>query len=374
MNAYKRFIFIASLLSLVFLGIVAAWLWLYDPLQFYHKPYFRDLSFSNDMRVQNKGIIKNYDFDSFILGTSMLQNTSAKEANAELGGKFVNISMGSSVFSERAVILRYLFAQKPDTKRIIYSLDLEYLPFITTTKDTSHFDFLYDDNELNDIRMYFNQKFIFCALAYSKKSDCVGEKELESLTFWTFRPPSIMKALGGFQNWLGSDSPIIALAFKELKEAENPYTLKPFEGDITQIQSYVRKYIFDIAKAQPQTKFEIIIPPYARFWYRVKPSENFAKIQVALRWFVKESTKYENIKVYGFDDLPYSDEIANYVDYTHYNVDMNSLFIKAIKTNSHLVNSENIDTYLAKMQEKIEKYDILPFLNILKAWENNKTK
>ncbi|MCW1630108.1 hypothetical protein OLS52_08485 [Campylobacter jejuni] len=79
-----------------------------------------------DMRMQARGLILYKDFDSAIIGTSMLENTSAKEANKKLGGNWINLSLGGSTFALRAVILDYLFKHK-DIKNIIYSLDIRAL-------------------------------------------------------------------------------------------------------------------------------------------------------------------------------------------------------------------------------------------------------
>ena len=56
-----------------------------------------------NMRQQAAGIINNYEFDSIILGTSMLENTSAKEADEKLGSKFMNISLSGSNFTKEVL-------------------------------------------------------------------------------------------------------------------------------------------------------------------------------------------------------------------------------------------------------------------------------
>ena len=140
MSVYKRFALIFACfvyigLPLCFL-VLCALLWLYDPLQVWHKPYFRDISFFRDIRIQAKGIIKNYDFDSFILGTSMMENTLSKEAEQKLGGKWTNISIGGFRFNERAIILKYMLTHtKP--KNIIYSLDGYWVA--NRTNDTKNY-------------------------------------------------------------------------------------------------------------------------------------------------------------------------------------------------------------------------------------------
>ena len=98
MNAYKRYVLFALVIPLPFVMAFVINLYLYDPVQIFHKPYFRERTFFGDMRVAARGIIQHYPFDSYILGTSMLENTSAREAKEKLGGEWVNISMSGSTF------------------------------------------------------------------------------------------------------------------------------------------------------------------------------------------------------------------------------------------------------------------------------------
>ena len=57
-------------------------------------------------------------------------------------------------------------------------------------------------------------------------------------------------------------------------------------------------------------------------------------------------------KIYGFDTLDYADDIASYRDFIHYNVDMNSLHLDSIKQGKHILDSNNIDSYLKVMEDK----------------------
>ncbi|MCH5337055.1 MAG: hypothetical protein J1D99_06555, partial [Campylobacter sp.] len=106
MNIYKKWIILSLSICVFIMVALSTLLYIYDPLMLYHKPYFnRPLTFKN-MRVQDKFLIDNYDFDSIIIGSSMLQNTSAKEAGDKLGFKWMNLSDSDLGFNERIVILR----------------------------------------------------------------------------------------------------------------------------------------------------------------------------------------------------------------------------------------------------------------------------
>lgn len=118
---YLFFFFAAGLFS-----VLPVALYFYDPLQLFHAAWGRSPTFDKDMRQQVAGIVRNYDFDSIILGTSMLENSSAAEAGRVLGGEFVNISMSSSLHYERSLVLSYVLGKK-SLRNVVYSLDYTYL-------------------------------------------------------------------------------------------------------------------------------------------------------------------------------------------------------------------------------------------------------
>lgn len=370
MNPYKRFILVYFSLSFLISILISVLLYLYDPLQVWHKPYFRDITFIQDSRIQIKGIVKNYDFDSFILGTSMLENILSKDANQKFGNKWANISSGGLALNERAVILKYMFKyRKP--KRLILSLDIWHLVEVHTN-DTKNFAFLYDDNELNDLKIYFNKKFILCAIRFSKSGDCVGNKDLDNFISWLWIKDIDHNArFGGMQKWLeNSENDQIKDTIKELSSMITPPPYNPvhFSDSIVSNQRFLEENLLTFARANPNTKFSIVIPTYSRLFYRLN-SEIFPKEKVILKWLVNEVANMENVAIYGFDDLDYADEIANYKDLTHYNVDMNSMQLDAIANGTHILTPQNIDTYLATMESKIKNYDIVPLIAEIKAWE-----
>ena len=389
MNANQRFVISSLLLSFVFLGCLFALLYVYDPLQLYHKPYFRETTFFNEMRIQDKGIIRNYDFNSFILGSSMFANTSAKEADEKIRfynqlaisdnsiikrrgienkfNKWVNITVIGGTFNERAVIMRYLFRTK-EVRHLVYSIDFTILG----TNDTSSFEFLYDDNEINDLKLYINETYILCALTFSTREKCVGkDKNLDTLTNWAIH---YQDSLGGIRNWLPHrDNKPINDTLTKLENITtiSPYKIEPFDGSIESEQKNIRDNILYFTRKYPNTHFHLIIPTYSKLFYQLEPSAFYAQIKTILKWLVLETQNLPNVKIYGFDDLDYANDIASYIDATHYNVDMNSMQLDAIANGTHILTPENIDEYLQTMENKIKAYDLAPLIQEIKEWEKN---
>lgn len=360
----KQFIFGVCLIPLPVVVVLFGILWLYDPLQLFHKPIFRETTFFGDMRLAARGIIRYYDFNSVILGTSMLENTSAKEAGEKLGGKWVNLSLWGSAYNERAVILEYLFGYKKPQK-IIYSLESFT---IASIKDSSRFDYLYDENPLDDFKVYLNDKFMSCALEWKKSANCIGRRDLEELLKWS-NHGDLKILFGGFEKWLKYGKKETIAMLKNIKDT--PFVVKKDNFDLEKQRSYIQTYVLDFVVENPQTQFYFIVPTYSRLGYRTEnfgvDSKSFYNRALNLKWFVQELEKYPNAKIYGFDTLDYADDIANYKDFTHYNVDMNSLHLDSIKQGKHILDSNNIDSYLKAMEDKIKNYDLKPFVEKAKT-------
>ena len=82
---YKKFIKLFFICIFIFPSIFFILAYYRDPIQVFHKSYIGcENYFDDNMRLQAAGVINNFDFDSIIFGSSMLENTSAKEASKNL--------------------------------------------------------------------------------------------------------------------------------------------------------------------------------------------------------------------------------------------------------------------------------------------------
>lgn len=340
----KNFVYYALSPLPLFL-ILAFLLYLYDPMQFWHKPLWRDATFSGDARVQNKGIIDNYDFDSIILGTSMLQQTPKEYANDKLGGTWENLSMSDGTFNQRAIILQYALKNK-EIKRVIYSLDPDYF---NKFSESSSFAYLYKSSNLDIMKFYFNWRFIFCALKWSESAHCVGNKRAK----YDFK--EIDSKHKEFPKWAKNEMQNIkgnATLARQWRDFRLDSKEKPKINT-----NVIDKYVLDIVKATPDTQFYFLIPTYSRLAYYANGVEYFANFRAYILYFISQIRNLPNATLIGFDDENYADNPANYWERTHYYIDLNLMQIDSIANKTHILDSKNIESYLATMLEKIKNYD-----------------
>ena len=370
---YKNFaVFFAGSLGVAFVisALLGILLYLYDPFMLFHKPYFRPTTYHSDLRIAARGIIDYADFNSVILGSSMIENTSAKEAGRKLGGKWVNLSMGGAHPNERAVVLEYLLKTKPPT-RILYSFDTHSM-ILDTPRPMSIKPELYSDDFKPKWKFYLDKQFIKCAIKWSKKSECVGKnKELQNIPSDFYR-----RCVGeaGFLDWCQYDK------VKEfLLKADEIYETQEFKGSIAKSQNLINKYILDFVRAYPSVEFHFAISAYPTFYYRVRiddgytpnPKEHFDKWRKILVWLVNEAQNLPNMKIYGFDDLPITNDTSNYIDQGHYKIGkvLNSIALDSMRDSTHILTPNNVEAYLNAFENKVRNYDIKPYLRELNKWE-----
>ncbi|WP_278362247.1 hypothetical protein [Stutzerimonas kunmingensis] len=351
---------------------------IYDPLQLFHKAWGRSVTFQNNMRQQAAGIIHHFPFDSIILGTSMLENSSAKEAGRILGGNFVNISISGALHAERSPVLALALREK-QLSTVIYSVDeveaLDENPDIAL----STFSYLYNRNRLDDLQVYFNDRFYPCLIRWSKKPECVGAiTSLDNPNSW-MRYPEHANRFGGIENWFAArNNPQIEGAFRLIiksaaKANSQPVPAAEIVAEARQrIQAYSDKYVLSHARRNPEVTFHFVFPPYSRakfaIWHQSEPLR--AQLHEAtLRYFAEAATQLPNVHVHAFEDEKFLDDLANYKDLSHYSPLINSLIVQRIHEGTKRLHTGNIDHYLAVARAKAKGYDLVGFGKRLEAYQ-----
>jgi hypothetical protein len=354
---------------LIFMTYIGVIIYL-DPLQIFHKAPFSEGYFYQDQATHNAGIINNYNFNSIIIGTSMLENTSSIEAGRLLNSSFVNLSIGGSKLADRALILeRTLGISTLSIKNIILSLDgFDRIGNYREMRPMSLYSYLYDDVYFNDIKIYFNLKYILvagCQIVRKNIEYCSDLlRDVDNLNEW-YSDKSQSDRFGGIDNWidLGSGQQVKE-ALNEIVEVSKcvrENNCKLSGNRYQHFEESFNEYILKFSKSNPGVNFHLIFPPYSRLkyaiWSKANPKEFKSYLQ-AIKYIVLKSEHFQNTIVYGFDNLEFVDDISNYKDTTHYHPDINSMMLYSIRDKKNILNSDNIDSYIKKITQQAQVYDI----------------
>jgi len=363
---YKRTISL-YFITLLSIGIILFLpLYLNDPLQVFHKDPNNKNRYSNQMRYQAAGFINNFKHDSIILGTSMLANTSTQEAEKYLNGKFINISIYGGDYYERSILLKHALSQQA-LKQVFYSLDDSYL--LQSKANASYFEYLYDDNLINDFKIYLNKKYILkCALGFSKNEKCLG-KEQDTLrpNAW-YQELQYQRHFGGINNLLSNQDheearqeyKKIALTAKKIESGQS-CSLLGLENQTKKAYEYIDQNLLSIVKKHKNTKFIFIFPPYSRLVYAqwAQYDRKSYKVHTAiLKYLSQADEKNKNLEVYAWGDHDFLDDIANYKDTHHYHHSINTWMLQAINENKGRLSASNINQYLNNIDRKNKDYNL----------------
>ena len=363
------FFFIAFIPSIIFGFII----WYIDPFALWHKPFYcpNQVYEYKNMRYNAKRFLERSDYDSLIFGSSMLENTSAKEAAKKLGGSFINISIRGSHFNERRFILDYALAKNKNIKQVLTTFDIEIIPFLHTFSYLAmkHWGVLYDKEMLNDYSVYTNKEIL--AYIFSTFFKLISGKEVSCENRDFDRPASFFAEsehlLGGIKNFAKNDynlnetkSAVEKIKNKQISKDE----LNP--KDLALIKELFDKDVIEPIKNHQDTEFIMIVAAYSVVKSAIAFQTNPAGARLQ-KYFLKYllDQNLPNLKVYGFDDMGFTDDIANYVDLGHYSKDINSKMLDWIAQKKGILTTQNFDEYWDKYEQKSKAFDLSKFLEEL---------
>ncbi len=344
-----------------------------DPLQLFHKTSFSNNLIYRDTLKHNAGIINNYYFDSIILGTSSLDNTSSKEASRLLASNFVNLSINGANLADRAYTLEHALNKK-NIKNIIFSLDLFNKVGEYRATPTDSYSFLYNDNPYDDIKAYFNLKYLLvagCRINTNYFEFCSNKfKNIENLNEW-FSRKETSERFGGLNNWIkaankNQSKDALKQIIKKSQCIKNGNCIEN-TVDINSLFAYIYanesfdSYVFKYAQLNPKTNFHLVFPPYSRLKYAMWKQANtgeFDRYISAIKYIVKKSQLLGNISVYGFDHLLFVDNISNYVDTVHYHPKINSMMLRSIRDKKNILTVQTVDIYIETIKTQAQIYNI----------------
>ncbi len=347
--SYKRWInyFFGFILSVLVVSMSINFI--VDPYQQYRKASFYTF-IVQEQRSLNAGLIKNYDYDSVLLGTSMVENFNTDDIENILGfKKVIKLPIqGGSLYEEMATLK--LVLETKEIKNILFGLDIfSFSSKQYQEKYSSRFPFyLYDDNILNDIPYLFNYKIVKKSFksVRTKYNSSIVEENLNTLYGWYDKYKRQYKVVN-------------------VKNDYNSYIKKIKIRDKIDFSFQLFKENFDtqflpIVESTQSIDYYIFFPPYSvlayKYFEKMGSLDDYIKFK---KYIFQRLKKYKNIKIYDFqsDDI-ITNNLNNYKDITHYSAKINYMILESIANNRLLIDESNIDIYSDKLKQQVNTYKI----------------
>ena len=307
-----------------------------DPFFHYHKA-LDDVEYplvDGMERYLNDGIIKTYDYDAAIVGTSMMQNFKASQFDRLFGTKSIKITYTGETYYAIDQEVRKVLEENPDTKCIFRCLDYNKIFQAGEVRNYDDYpDYLYDDNILNDVNYVLNKEIFLDSTLPVIKYNIDGKKttSMDDYSFWEWEHP------------VGKEH--------VLEAYERPET----EEDAKTVTDNVTENVIRTVEENPDTMFYFYTPPYSvAFWDEAERNGDLVRYFEAEKLQAKLLLPYDNVKLYTFaDHYDITENLDNYMDPTHYGSKISDQIIDWLYEKKGLLTEEN---YREKIQEMEDFY------------------
>lgn len=333
-------LFTAGLLAIVAVVNIAV-----DPLFQYHKPWFGLEPVIDNERYQNAGVIKHFDFDNAILGTSLSENFRVSELDDTFGGKSVKLTMhGSSIYNMTYQL--ELMKKREDKPRIIMS-DMSPILFEAPTDQLKNPlpTFLYNYNPFDDVEYLWN---------FSILNDFTYQTVMLNINHSV--PDYDTVFIAEESKNFGKEIALAHYSRPKIRTEPVDDTEPYLEQERENIALFTR-YI----EAMPECEFVFFMAPFSMlYWDEQMRLNRVSTLRAAYLEACEILTGYDNVKLYMWTDnemLETISDLDNYIDARHYNGQISSDILKRVQSDRGLVFYENYQSQIDVLFHYIETFD-----------------
>ena len=313
-----------------------------DPYFHYHKP-LAGLEYAiYDERYQNDGIVKHFDYDAILTGTSMTENFKTSEFDALFQTESIKVPFSGATYKEINENLERATKANPEIRYIVRGLD--YNSFSADAQEMryeSYPDYLYDDNIFNDVEYLFNKTVLF-------------DVTLQYVILHT-RDGGVTTSFDAYKNWNKTVTFGRAAVLSQYNrpEKEEPVEYTPLNPE------NIEQNVLALAEANPQIEFYLFFTPYSIVFF-----DSLSQRGILDNYLLQEKEAielmlpYENIHLFSFfDDFELITGLDHYKDTIHYSEDINSYILQCMADGEHELTAENYEEFCENVWDFYTTYD-----------------
>lgn len=320
--------------------IVLFIVWLVDPFYQYHAPLAGENAVLNDRDNQMPGSIRNFSYDSVLMGSSVVENCDSGYLDEWYECETLKIIRASGSVAD---LLYYLqMAQEEHTlKNVFWCLDI---PALNSDVECTLYGsemprYLHTETILDDNTYIFNKDILFqtipTMLAYGHIGKNVGG---DAYNWADDKEFSVARAMAAYEKPAEITEP---RDFSDEKEL--------VEQNIAMIKSQVETH--------PEIVYRFFFPPYSMNWWDCA----YVNGELEEKFYILEQTipallPYDNVEIYFFqDEQEIVCNLEKYMDLVHYSPDVNQYMLEKMHAGESRVTQENYRQVLSEMREFVRQ-------------------
>ncbi len=325
-----------------------------DPFYHYHKPltdrFYYDMA-GDFQRYYNDGILKKFDYDAVIIGTSMTEFYSAEFVDELFGCTSVKTPFSGGEYAEIDRHLADAF-EDHEIRYVFRPLDFKVNSMmIYEDLHSSPLEYIYNGNIFDDVYYVLNKEVLLETLRIVINSIRYGKKGIVSFD--------------DYYDWYNPDLFTRERALKGSEISEKPGEKAEFtEQEKRDLQRNIQENVVNLASEHPETVFYYYLPPYSiANWASVYSKGEIEKRIEEERMMIEMILPQENIHLFSFNlHTDWTTNLLNYCDITHYSPELNRMMLEYMHDDTDRLTQENYEEYLEKEYRFYSSYDYMSLL------------
>lgn len=348
----KKWLKMYVILQTSFLFAIAILVIVLDPYLHFHKPLDGFYYTLDNQRSQNDGILKRYEYDAVIAGSSMVENFKTTEVDEVFEVNSIKVPYAGGSYKEINDSIELAIEQSSDLKLVIRCLDMSRFyddKDAMRTEMGDYPEYLYNNNPFDDVEYVFNKDVILRRCMRMLVDRMTGRE-------------GGVTSFDEYSNWMEDAEGVFGKesVLKEHDAYSEPLDIHHLsDEERTIIEENIRQNVTDTAKNNPDIDFYYYISPYSIVWWGdVYQEGNLEKQLEAERLIIELMLECDNIKVYSFNNfIEITTDLDNYMDEAHYGEWINSEILINMKDGIGLLTEDNYLDYLEEEKEFYGTYD-----------------
>lgn len=335
---YTLFLLLTISITLISFAAITRWL---DPLLQYgiERPPLTSYRYSE--MYSNPGLAKNYEYNSVMVGTSMIENTNVDLCDKLFGIKLLRLPYSGGTSYNMKIILDLCFQYNTTIKYVFWELDQFQLMGNDKKARYPLPMYLYRMDHLEDSKYLLNLDIFYHYTLINIFNTIKGKKQkLE-------RRDCILTGVFGKKQMISSYKRKIIYAEK-----------KDFSSYKNKVDKNL-KNIEDLIRTNQDTYFMFFIPPFSiLYWDNTLFQGLFDVNMDALIYASERLLKYKNVKLFFYQNqFDIIVNLDNYKDYSHYGSWINNQLTIKMYQEEGLLTQDNYKTEIDKLRNYVKQYD-----------------
>lgn len=287
---------------------------------------------------QGAGIIKNFDYETLIIGSSLIQNMRPSYAEKLFESKTVKVPLCGIGFQYILDACNLSLEKNDNLKRIIMNTDPTML--FNDYEDKGFPSYMYDNNIFNDVNYLLNKSVLF-----SENLNVLNR------TIEKTNQENMDEAFSSEKTFYFSEYSAVQSASNDSIEFNEKELYKKFKLSVSSLA--------DIVEKNPDIEFSFFIPPKSILELKTMSLNSYLDFYCNI---IKETfeifSSYDNCRVFMFqDDKKTVENLYNYCDTQHFSSNVSDKILEDICRGENLMTKGNCSDRLEKIKRMAMNFD-----------------